>query len=191
MSQVFFFPDNTVLINFTLLDRQDLVTWFTARGIRQWTLSVCRECEKSSRQYDLKAMAKWGRIFGTPLSPTTKELLTAHQIAEGMRAPGEYAPGKHMGEAETIAIAESRYFGSVFLTDDHAAARMAVSRGLQAVSTTKIIAFAEIGGEITHDQARLSLAELLNHQRILGGSPQPGEYDVYVHNLRTKLQATE
>ena len=189
MRQVFFFPDNTVLINFTLLNRQDLVKWFTSQGTRQWTLSICRECMKSTGYKGLEAMARWGELFGNPLSPNRMELLTARQIADEMRIPGENAPGKHMGEAETIAIAESRCIGSIFLTDDHEAARVAESRGLHIVSTTRVIAFAEVGGMIFHDEARRGLADLLNRDRILGGSPEPARYDEYVRNLRIKHQS--
>lgn len=130
-------------------------------------------------------MVAWGEIFGDPLFPTQAELLTAYQIAEGMRLPGETTPGKHMGEAETIAIAESRFRDSVFLTDDHEAARLAKSRHLQPVSTTKIIAFAEVGAKIVHDEARGFLAELQNRGRVLGDSPKPSEFDAYVRNLRS------
>lgn len=189
MTQAFFFPDNTVLINFTLLKRQDLVTWFTAKGVRQWTLSVCRECANSAKYEDLKAMTKWTQVFGTPLSPSKTEVLIARQIADAMRMPGEYALSKHMGEAETIAIAESRYANSIFLTDDHEAARVAESRHIQAVSTTKIIAFAEVGGKILHDEAQLCIAELMSHKRILGGSPEPIAYDGYVRSLRRRHEA--
>ena len=189
MSRTYFFPDNTVLINFTLLDRQDLVEWFTAKGTRLWTTSVYYECDKSAEIKGQEAMVRWRRVFGKPLSPEKLDFIAISMIVDQMRLPGETAPRKHMGEAETIAIAENRYPGSVFLTDDHDAARVADARHIQSVSTTKIIAFAEVKAEITHDQARGYLAELLNRGRVLGGSPRPTEYDAYVRTLKTRNPA--
>jgi len=179
----YFFPDNTVLINFTLLDRHDLLEWFV-RGWGRWTLSVARECGRSACQPGLARLGDWGAIFNEPLTPSPRELVDARVIAEQMRKPGESNPGQHMGEAETIAIVVNRGLSAVFLTDDHDAARRAAAEPLISVaSTTKILALAEVKGHLEHADARSHLADLLNAGRVLGNPPLVADYDRYVANF--------
>lgn len=181
----FFFPDNTVLINFTLIGRHDLLEWFVRRS-GQWTLSVSRECHRSARQPGLSGLADWGLVFHEPLVPSPTELVNARVIAEQMRKPGDFKPSQHMGEAETIAIVVNRGLAAVFLTDDHDAARRASAEPLISVaSTTKILAFAEAKGRLEHTVARRYLADLLNAGRVLGNPPVVADYDGYVASLRS------
>lgn len=185
--QRFFFPDNTVLINFTLLARHDLLEWFV-RGAGRWTLSVARECGNSALQPGLSGLSKWGSTFGEPLIPSAAELIDARVIAEQMRKPGKSNPAQHMGEAETIAIVVSRRMPAVFLTDDHDAARRAAAEPLiEVASTTRILAMAEVVGHLDHAVARQSLALLLNERRILGNPPTVADYDSYVAALRKRV----
>jgi predicted nucleic acid-binding protein len=181
----YFFPDNTVLINFTMLERRDLLEWFV-QGAGAWTLSIARECERSAQVENLGAMSEWHEVFGTPLSPSPAELVDAHAIADRMRSPGENSPAQHMGEAETIAIIVRRQLSAIFLTDDHAAARAAVVEPLVkgVASTTKVLAMAEVAGKIEHVDARLALAGLLNARRVMGNPPLISEYDSYVAELK-------
>lgn len=112
--------------------------------------------------------------------------MDARTIAEHMRKPGESEPSQHMGEAETIAIVVNRGLSTVFLTDDHDAARRAAAEPLITVaSTTKIIAFAEVKGRLEHTVARRHLADLLNAGRVLGNPPVVADYDGYVASLRS------
>lgn len=183
----FFFPDNTVLINFTLIGRHDLLEWIVRRS-GQWTLSVSRECHLSASQPGLSGLDDWGLVFHEPLVPSPMELVNARVIAEQMRKPGDFKPSQHMGEAETIAIVVNRGLSTVFLTDDHDAARRAAAEPLIAVaSTTKIIAFAEIKGRLEHAEARSYLAGLLNAGRVLGNPPLVADYDSYVASLRNAV----
>lgn len=182
-----FFPDNTVLINFTIIDRQDLLTWFV-RGKGVWTLSIARECERSAREPGLAAMNRWSTVLGAPLAPTPAEMVDAHAIADRMRGPGDNAPGQHMGEAEAIAVIVRRQIEAVFLTDDHSAARAAASEPLiSTASTTKVLAFAEAAGRLQHPEARHCLADLLNAGRVMGNPPLIAAYDAYVVGLQRQM----
>ncbi|WCC79588.1 hypothetical protein O6R08_08770 [Cutibacterium equinum] len=189
----FVFPDNTVLINFTVLGRHDIVEWFTL-GQGRWTESVWQECGRSARYEGLAEMKSWGSIFGEPLRPTPAELINAANIADGMRKPGERSNHrKHMGEAETIAIIESRFSNieghagrSIFLTDDHDAEDRAARRGIKVFTTADILAFAEIKGRITHAQARQYLAALLNDGHGVGRKAK--DYDALVNDYRKRWQ---
>ncbi|MCL2736895.1 MAG: hypothetical protein FWD75_09770 [Propionibacteriaceae bacterium] len=183
----YFFPDNTVLINFTILDRRDILTWFT-RNSGMWTLSIARECENSAQQPGLEKMRWWNGLFGDPLAPTPAEMVDARTIAAQMQSPGEYAPTAHMGEAETIAIILRRRIQAVFLTDDHAAARRAASEShIDVASTTKVLALAEVANKVRHDEARDCLATLLNEERVLGNPPSIQGYDHYVDDLKREM----
>lgn len=177
------FPDNTVLINFTYLNRHDLIVWFT-RGNPLWTVSVSQECFSSSRVGGLEAMTNWFDVFGEPLAPSESEREAALKIADSMRKPGENAPRKHMGEAETLAITTERRLAGIFLTDDRDAMKKATSMNVPVFDTVHILAFAEVAGKITHDEARNYLADLLNRGRAFGTRAR--FYDELVAELRMR-----
>lgn len=179
-----FVPDNTVLVNVTILDDHDLLSWFV-RSRGTWTLSIARECSRSANTAGLSEMRQWRRVFGTPWSPTPAEVVDAQAIADAIRKPGDASPSAHMGEAEAIAVLVSRGINAVFLTDDYDAARAAARYPLIGVaSTTKILALAEAAGRIRHGEARTHLATLLSAGRVLGNPPSIADYDTYVAALK-------
>ncbi|AXE37572.1 hypothetical protein JS278_00375 [Acidipropionibacterium virtanenii] len=183
-----FFPDNTVLVNFTYIHRHDLLEWFL-KGRGTWTIAIARECAKSSREPDLQDMARWNGLLPSPLTPTASEIVDARTIAEQMRKPGETDPAKNMGEAETIAVITRRELEAVFLTDDHGAARRAsVEPLIHVASTTKVLALAEVVGHITHLEARQCLATLQDLGRVLGNPPSIRGYDDHVAKLKQRRQ---
>lgn len=87
----FFFPDNTVLINFTHIGRHDLLEWFL-RGNGAWTISTARECHNSSRARGLEQMSRWYELLPQPLAPEPAELVDAKAIAHQMRNPETLIP---------------------------------------------------------------------------------------------------
>lgn len=181
-----FFPDNTVLVNFTHIDRHEILEWFL-RGHGAWTISTARECSNSARVEGLGQMARWHDVLPPPLAPANAELIDAKTIALQMRKPGDIDPAKNMGEAETIAVIARRGIEAVFLTDDHDAARRAQEEPLiEVASTTKVLAFAEVMDRLSHADARACLAELSEKRRVLGNPPRVGDYDDYVEDLRDK-----
>lgn len=182
----FVFPDNTVLINFTLIDRQDILQWFL-RGRGKWTIAIARECAQSSDHPGLSAMRHWSAHLGRPLEPTKAELLNAAIIAESMRKPGDSKRTSNLGEAETIAVIAGRGIFAVFLTDDHGAARRAsLEPGISTASTTRILALAEVNGKITRDEAREFFATLTTANRVLGSPSSISDYATHVARLRAR-----
>lgn len=183
-----FFPDNTVLVNFTLIKRHDILECFLdSRGA--WTIAISRECERSSKKPGLGAITSWNALLPSPLIPTRTELIDANTIAEQMRKPGETDPAKNMGEAETIAVITRRQIEAVFLTDDHgAASRASVEPLIQVASTTKILALAEVAGHISHSEARQCLATLQDMGRVLGNPPSIRGYDDHVTKLKQRMK---
>jgi len=187
----YFFPDNTVLVNFTYIDRQDILEWFL-RGNGAWTIATARECRNSSRLHGLEQMDRWQEFLPTPLTPDAAELVDAKTIAIQMRKPGDTDPAKNMGEAETIAIITRRNMMAVFLTDDHDAARRArVEPLIEVASTTKVLAFAEVLGRLPHRDARKHLAHLRDLGRVLGNPPSIAGYDDYVRELGNRRRSPQ
>lgn len=194
MSTPFIFPDNTVLINFTLVGRQDLVEWLV-RDNGKWCVTVARECKRSAEHKpELYEMRQWDKLFGKPLHASRAELLQASVIASRMHIPGlTRRPGEHMGEAETIAIIDARrkspagggkYDTARFLTDDHGAARVASEFGIESAGSAWIIAMAQVCGRLTPMQAEEIRSELNTLGRVLRiHNDWTGTYEEYVKTL--------
>lgn len=182
----FMFPDNTVLVNFALLKRHDIVIWFT-RGKVLWALSVARECHRSAQISGLEAMKDWDALLPAPLFPHRGELVNAHHLANSMRRPGETNPAQHMGEAETIAIASMRYPGSFFLTDDGDAMRTANHWGMKSIGTLEILSYAEVGERISPEEAQQYIGELIGYSRFPARAPSV--YKEHVARLQQRKEA--
>jgi predicted nucleic acid-binding protein len=136
------FPDNTVLVNFAIINRLDLLARLV-NGNGQWCATVARECAQSAKQADLTALDDAGEIFGEPLFPDQAELLDTRVLRNQLASPGD-APTQHLGEAETIAIITRRQLqkSCIFVTDDGAARRLAALNGVSVVGTWRLLKLA-------------------------------------------------
>ena len=135
------FPDNTVLINFALLNRVDLLSRI-ANSNGRWCGTVAQECARSSLEPGLGDLQQMPAIFGEPLRPETgAEHLDVTLLRVDLAQPGD---GKHMhlGEAETLAIMLRRNLNGVFVTDDKNASRFASSRGIRTATTWSLLKLA-------------------------------------------------
>jgi hypothetical protein len=92
-------PDTTVLINFAILHRMDLLGRL-ADGDGRWCATVATECAESARVAGLAALDGPSEIFGEPLLPDEAEHQDALVLRDGLVRPGD-PPTKHFGEAET------------------------------------------------------------------------------------------
>ena len=131
------FPDNTVLINFAIIDRMDLLRKLV-NGHGHWCATVATECHESWRRTELAALAEAASIFGTPLSPDRTENLDAHLLRDELAIPVD-AAHKHLGESETIAIMLRRRLNGFFVTDDREAQRLAARNGITAITTWRLL----------------------------------------------------
>lgn len=147
-----FFPDNTVLINFTIVGRLDLLEEL-ANGNGRWCLSVSHECARSARIDGLEALKGVRDFLGDPLQPTPVELLNTRVLRDSMASPGEAAT-KHLGEAETITIITSRGMRptAVFVTDDASALGLAAQQGMKVADTWDLLNLAERVGKISAEE---------------------------------------
>jgi predicted nucleic acid-binding protein len=138
------FPDNTVLINFAIISRMDLLARL-AKGEGRWCATVARECAQSAAVTGLAVLADAGDIFGEPLFPDAAELQDTRIMRDQLASPGD-ARTAHLGEAETLAIITRRRLECFFVTDDREAARLAASNGVRVVDTWRLLLLAYKAG---------------------------------------------
>jgi predicted nucleic acid-binding protein len=137
----FVFPDTTVLVNFALINRMDLLGKLL-RDRGRWCLTVSQECESASRVEGRLELLLAKELLGVPWEPlTAEEHIDIRDLRDLMARPGDNSRA-HLGEAETIVLMESRTVGAIFVTDDADAARQARYRGLTVVDTWDLIRLA-------------------------------------------------
>lgn len=146
---VLLFPDNTVLINFALINRMDLLSRL-ANGNGCWCATVAAECAESAKLPELAALAGAAEIFGDPLFPDEAEHQDIRILRDQLAGPGD-PPRKHLGEAETIAIVVRRQLRCFLVTDDTEAARLASKNGVRVVSTWLLLRVAHRKGWLDAD----------------------------------------
>jgi predicted nucleic acid-binding protein len=131
------FPDNTVLINFAIINRMDLLGRL-ANGNGQWCATVATECAESAKRPDLGALGGAAAIFGEPLFPDAAEHQDVCVLRVQLASPGDL-PTQHLGEAETIAIIVRRHLSCFFVSDDRGAVRLAAKNGISVVGTWHLL----------------------------------------------------
>ena len=146
---VLIFPDNTVLINFALINRMDLLGRL-ANGNGRWCATIAAECAESAKRPELAALQGAAEILGEPLFPEAAELQDAQVLRDQLAGPGDLKT-THLGEAETIAIVTRRRFNCFFVTDDKDATRLATYNGVTVVSTWHLLHMAHRAGLLDAD----------------------------------------
>ncbi|OHV39165.1 MULTISPECIES: hypothetical protein [Pseudofrankia] len=164
---VLLFPDTTVLINFAILSRMDLLERL-ANGNGRWCATVATECDASARRPELAALRAAKGIFGSPWFPNAAELQDTRRLREELASPGD-RPHRHLGEAETLAIMIYRQVDGYFVTDDNDAVRLATRHGIRVVRTWHLLHVAVRAGLVEPDTMWGYLQTLRIHQR--GGPP--------------------
>lgn len=134
---VLLFPDNTVLVNFALINRMDLLERLV-NGNGAWCATVSQECGTSAGKPGLEALGQAPDIFGVPWFPDAAEHLDAKLLREELASPGD-PPWRHLGEAETIAIMVRRNVNGFFVTDDVSAQRLAHKNQIVFATTWKLL----------------------------------------------------
>jgi predicted nucleic acid-binding protein len=166
------FPDNTVLINFALINRADLLARI-ANSNGRWCGTVARECARSALEPGLGDLQQMPEIFGEPLRPETgAEHIDVGLLRDDLAQPGD-EKHQHLGEAETLAIMLRRNMNGIFVTDDKSATRLAASRGVRTATTWGLLRLAVTVKLIDADTAWGYVQVLRGQGR---GSP-PGVFD--------------
>lgn len=165
------FPDNTVLINFALINRMDLLARLV-QGKGAWCATVAHECSASSSVAGLEALSEAGGIFGSPLYPEGAEHLDTRAFREELASPGD-GKNRHLGEAETLAIMLRRQVKGLFVTDDREATRLANRNGVRVATTWGLLRLARRQDWVDRDTLWGYVQTLRANQR---GTP-PGVSD--------------
>jgi len=82
------FPDNTVLVNFAIINRMNLLAKL-ANGNGQWCATVAGECAESARYPGLAALSAAEEIFGEPLYPDPAEHQDVLVLRNQLARPGD------------------------------------------------------------------------------------------------------
>lgn len=176
------FPDNTVLVNFALINRMDLLGKVT-NGNGMWCATVADECRKSSRVSGLETMTQARDIFGDPLYPTRVELSDTLVLRVRITQPDD-SPEKSLGEAETIAIMSRRHPTGILVTDDGGARLLAKDNDIKVLSTWHLLRMAVRARLVDGDTAWGYVQTLgsLNRGRPRGVSDR-ATFDLWIGQL--------
>lgn len=168
----FYFPDNTVLIYFTLMGRQDLLAQLL-NGRGAWTITIEAECRRSSSVDGLAGLTAFFAELGDAIVPTPAERADTALLRNRLARPGDSARD-HLGEAETMAVVNGRGLSAIFLTDDNRAAQLATSLNIPTATTLDVLRIAVRSGRLSTD-AMLALGALLEERgRRLPRMPRTG-----------------
>lgn len=138
---IYWFPDNTVLVNFACISRIDLLKEIL-RDRGRWTDAIAYEAQRSARIYpELGSIARdaW---LGDPIEVTDrKEQMIIESIRRAAFGGSANEPLKHLGEAQTCHVIRTNpeFSASFWITDDHDAAEYAKRQGITTRDTQDLI----------------------------------------------------
>lgn len=162
MSIRYLFPDNTVLCNFAVVERLDLLETIL-NGCGRWTSAVAGEAEASAQYIPvLRAIAGAGWM-GDPIEVTEDaDILQVDRIRRVVFGGTDAKPLQHLGEAETCHVMRTwpEFAGSWWVSDDREALRYAKRQGIPAYDTFDLMAMAVNDGDI-YGSAAFVLMELM------------------------------
>lgn len=177
--------DNTVLVNFGLIERMDLLRRLL-EGRCTWAATVAVECAESARRTELRQLLVVPEFLGTPLViEEDEEFLLMGDIRERLRIPGD-PDTRHLGEAESLAIISHRSLNAHFVTDDTGAMREARRMGVEVITTSSLLLLTVKVGWLTAQQCWDYFLVLEGHSRFLPGRPESlGELMVACNQVQT------
>lgn len=169
------FPDNSVIINFVMIDRLDLLRAFL-RDRARVTQAVSQEINDSvSKVAGLNKLdqEEW---FGKPIRLTRQK-----QQIEGIRRfvfGGRVdQPKKHLGESETLYLIQhdKDFVGSIWITEDRSAYDYARANTIPARNTFEVFCELCADGALTADEAFEYLEYLYEEARLFYCPESAGE----------------
>ena len=145
------FPDNTVLCNFAVVGRLDLLeSILLGRG--RWTEAVAYEAGRSAQYIpDLAAVAGGGWL-GDPIEVVeSSDTQQVERIRRAVFGGTEEEPLKHLGEAQTCYLLQRwpDFAGSWWVSDDREALRYARYQGITTRETIDLVGGAAVSGDVT------------------------------------------
>lgn len=162
----YYFPDNTVLINFSIIEEMPLLKALLC-GKGTWVEAVAAECEQSTRTglYPV-ALGTATDMMTEMLFPTQVEMVDARTIRNEIASASEPFP-KSYGEAQTLAIITRRNLRAIVITDDGGVGRYVQENnlGTSVFSTTDLLALAVRINRISQEQGEAHIAKLVAEKR--------------------------
>jgi len=175
----YLFPDNTVLCNFTSVDRLDLLqTVLNGRG--RWTSAVAYEASRSAQFMPaLNSIAVDGWL-GEPIDITSDaDIRRVNQVRRAVFGGTDEEPLKHLGEAETCFLIKERaeFAESWWLSDDQEAVRYARFQHITTYETFDLMTIAVVNGDIAAQQAYDLMLAMADKGRSLRLPSSPRELE--------------
>lgn len=165
----YLFPDNTVLCNFALVGRVDLLET-VLRGRGRWTAAVAYEAERSIRAIPaLEDLVREG-CLGEPVEITSeKDVQRVNRVRRAVFGGTDAEPLRHLGEAETchVILNWTEFAGSWWISDDAEALRYARRQGITTRETVDLMSSAVADGDADADDAFLLLQTMADEGRSL------------------------
>jgi predicted nucleic acid-binding protein len=174
MTRHCWFPDNTVLCNFSAVDRLSLLEK-VLDGRGRWTQAVAAEAEQSQRYWPKLSQVFADGWLGDPIEiDSPAETAVVDRIRRVVFAGSASRPLQHLGEAETLVVIEHRsgFETSVWITDDGEAGHYARRKGICVKNTVDIVREAVVGGLVMTDDGHRLLLGMEQAGRHLRGVPR-------------------
>lgn len=160
------FPDNTVLCNFAVVDRLALLEK-VLDGRGRWTQAVAHEAEQSSPYHPALRSISLKGWLGEPIEITASaELAQVDRVRRAVFGGMASEPTRHLGEAETCVLITMRedLSDSVWITDDKSAGTYARRKGITTKETFDLMNEAVVGGLVSAEDGH----DLLGSMRAAG-----------------------
>lgn len=171
---VFLFPDTTVMINFSVVDRLNLLKEHLGDRARA-TEAVVFEIGRSASMTPHLVAVDCVEWFGPPIEIKKVADISAVNLIRTARFGGrQNEPLKHLGESQTIHVISTfpDYAGSVIITDDRDAYRYSKSQGLAAKCTVDLLREMVLMGDLIADEAFALAEEMDANDRTLVDHPK-------------------
>ncbi|MCT7351022.1 hypothetical protein N4P33_02355 [Streptomyces sp. 15-116A] len=173
MTRHCWFPDNTVLCNFAVVDRLSLLEK-VLDGRGRWTQAVAAEAAQSKQYWPRLSQVIDGGWLGDPIEiDDPAETALVDRVRRVVFAGSPSRPRQHLGEAETLLLIEHRseFAGSVWITDDGEAGHYARRKGICVKNTVDLMREAVVEGLVAADDGHGMLLRMRQSGRHLRGIP--------------------
>lgn len=165
----YLFPDNTVLCNFAVVERLDLLR-SALDGQGRWTEAVAFEASRSAEALPPLLTVPLEGWLGDPIEVTEpKEIRAIARIRRIVFGGTDDKPLRHLGEAQTCYIIGhwASFAGSWWISDDRASLRYARRQHITARETIDIVRMAVASGEIDAAAALRLMMDMADCDRAL------------------------
>ena len=165
----FVFPDNTVLCNFGVVDRLDVLR-DALRGRGRWTEAVAYEADRSSRTIPPLALLPTAGWLGDPIEVTDPaEADHVDRIRRAVFGGTAAEPLRHLGEAQTCVLIQGHgeFHDAWWVSDDRDALEYARRQGIMTRETIDIVALSVADGDLSEEDAFRLLHSMADQGRSL------------------------